>query len=185
MSTSPADLIRSKMRDAQRQLLAAQTSLRIMDARVKGFAEALAILPDAETSAGLRKKLEDKIRKERQAADEYANFVSDMEGRVSAFEETLKLIEKESEDSGTPDLRPNSDVFRIREAIRLLGTPMTLAQILAALGKDDTPENKNSIRGSVGRYARERKIFVQTAPNTFGLLELSHKPQEEEAPIEL
>lgn len=61
-----------------------------------------------------------------------------------------------------------------REIIKNAGKPLNLSEILSMLSKPDTAENKNSIRGSLGRYARESKIFVLTSANTFGLIELGH-----------
>jgi hypothetical protein len=152
--------------------------------RIRAFEDTVRMLGDNPENAHLRKKLEDKIRKEKQAADEERAALAEAMARLSGYREALKLLEKDAEESSEPELRPGSELYRIREAMRLMGQPLTLAQMLETLGEQDNAGKRNSVRGSVGRYAREGKIFVQTAPNTFGLLELGHKPTLE-APVEL
>jgi hypothetical protein len=177
---NPTAAIRLKIQTMHGVIYRARVSLRTADARRKAFQEALDVLPDGEGGMYLRKKLEDKIRKEGVAGEQFAAELTDAEAKLSAFEETVKLLEKEEEESsGSTELRPNSDVYRIRETLRNAGKPLNLSEICSLLDKQDTAENKNSIRGSLGRYAREGRIFVQTAPNTFGLVELGHKTHNE------
>lgn len=153
--------------------------------RTKAFEETIKLLGSDPTNSHLVKKFEDKIRKERQTMDEERAALAEAMARLSGYKEAMKLLEKDAEEGGEPELRSGSELYRIRDAIRLMGQPLSLAQMLECLGEQDNPAKRNSVRGSVGRYARDGKIFVQTAPNTFGLLELGHKPQEEEETIAL
>ena len=40
------------------------------------------------------------------------------------------------------------------------------------MGKPVDKKNRLSVIGSLSSYARKNEIFVRTAPNTFGLLEM-------------
>lgn len=180
MSENIANQVLRLAASAEGQAAAWRMRLATLRAEVEGrctaFSETLELLGSSPENASLRKKFEDKIRKERQSFDEMEATLAQIEARLSGYREALKLVEKESEDS-EPELRAGSELHRIRDAIRLMGQPLTLTQMLETLGEKDNPGKRNSLRGSIGRYAREGKIFVQTAPNTFGLLELGHKPE--------
>ena len=177
---SPKQQIEAKLREIETDLAKAHVDLLGADQRAAGFQEAMTLLGEDVSSANVRAKLEEKIKREKkQALDQ----VSKLEAKLSAFEDTLKLMEKENAEPANSDLRPNSDVFRIREFLRISGKPMNLSEILVLMEKPDTTENKNNIRGSIGRYAREGRIFVQTGPNTYGLVELGHKAPDLDDPV--
>lgn len=67
-------------------------------------------------------------------------------------------------------LRSGSTIDSIYQAISKGGAPQHIGQIMAALGKKDTPKNRRSVVASVTHYVRAGKTFRRTAPNTFGLL---------------
>jgi hypothetical protein len=168
------ETINTKCGEIQAEIDRMDSDLRAFTARCLGFEEAITMLKDEDRSGFLRKKLEDKIRKEKMAIEGAKDMISDAYARLSAFEETQKMLSKEGEDQA-PELRPGSELFKVREAIKKHGHPMNLSEMLKVLGKTETSETKNSLRGSIGRYARTDTIFTKISPNTFGLMELGHK----------
>ena len=52
---------------------------------------------------------------------------------------------------------------------------MHINEILTKLGKSIDNQNRVSLVGTLGSYSRKGRIFIRTAPNTFGLLELGHR----------
>jgi hypothetical protein len=178
---SSKEIIERKRADAAGRIKQMEFDLISMtgasDGRVKGFEESIEVLKRDPSSGYLVKKLQDKIKKEKEEMEAVRSCIHELKAKCQAFDEALKLIEK-GEDAGIHELRKDSELARIQEAIRMLGDPMTVDDMLSLLKKEDTRGNRNSIRGSVARYAREGKIFVQTGPGTFGLLELGHKKPE-------
>lgn len=183
MSGNILELLSLKCRSTEEEISGLRsrntTIQQEVSGRCKAFEETISLLGNNPENLHLRKKLEDKIRKERQAVEQSAAELAEAEARLSGYKDAIKMLGKDADDPTEPELRAGSELFRIREAIRAMGQPLSLAQMLEALGEQDNPQKRNSVRGSVGRYARDNKIFVQTAPNTFGLLELNHKPQTE------
>jgi hypothetical protein len=183
MSVGVQKLLEQKCVATSNEVADLQARLAAIELGVSGrshaFEETLKMLGDDPSTAALRRKFEDKIKKERQQLDEQKALLAEAMARLSGYKDAIKLMEKDAEEPSEPELRPGSELFKIREAVRMMGIPLTLAQMLEVLGEQDNPSKRNSVRGSIGRYARDNKIFVQTAPNTFGLLELGHKPASE------
>jgi len=172
------DAIEKLRRDAEAKLAELRVAVRSAKGRAQGFEEAAKLLETDETQGSIRKKLEDKARRERQSAEEAEGRIHEAEALISAYEDTLKLFAKEADDQSAPELRPGSELFRVREYIQQLGKPADMADLLKHLGKIDNAETRNSLRGSIGRYARTGSIFVKTAPNQFGLISLGHKQSD-------
>jgi hypothetical protein len=64
---------------------------------------------------------------------------------------------------------------KVRDLIRQTGRPMTLAEIAKTLSLDD--KRKNSVRGSLASYARDRRVFARgDGPETFTLIEFKNAP---------
>ena len=55
---------------------------------------------------------------------------------------------------------------------------MHLDELLGSMGKDANSSTKASLGSSLAAYVRDNEIFTRTAPNTFGLIELSHNEVE-------
>jgi len=137
--------------------------------RIAGFKEALVALNGSDPSGSIRRKLEDKIRKEEQAYSEGRNGLAAARGRAEAIRESMRLMGQLNDEQSSPELRPGSELHKVRQFLLSQGKPMPLNEILIGIGKQDTPDNRNSLRGSLGRYARSGFHFLKTAPNTFGL----------------
>lgn len=154
------------------------------DAKAGAFQQAATLLNGADPTGAYRRRIEERIRRERAEARRIAEETAEAEARLEAFEETLRLLSKDVSE-GT-ELRAGSDVARARACILEAGRPLLLDELIQQLGKPASAESRGSLRGSIGRYAREGTIFVKTAPNTFGLLELGHsgdgKPEPDDLP---
>lgn len=162
-----------KMKDAA-ELEAAKlgTEIRETKARIGAFEESAAALgPGAADGPAVTvlRKLQEKVRKEQASLAELEAKVVDARGRASAFEEAIKLFPKEGEDT---ELRATSEMHKVREALRAAGKPMSLTEILKALGAEGDEKKRNSLRGSLASYANKARVFTkEDGPETFGLIE--------------
>jgi chromosome segregation ATPase len=173
------EAIRQKFQELKGTISKLEIELRASRSRISAFTIALPILQKGDATDFAVRKLEDKVRKEKQTQNDLEIRLADLGDQISAFEETLKILGKPQEENGTPELRVGSELFKIREAMKAKGSPMTLTEMVAVIGKEDTTKSRNSMRGSIARYARTGTIFVKTAASTFGLVELGHKPGSE------
>jgi hypothetical protein len=171
------EAIDAKCQEIRDELNRLQAVLRVSEAKHVGFKDALLIVDIYKVADFYLRKIDDKVSKEEEDTQETRHKIEEIKARLEAFEETKKLLNKDIDDDASNDLRAGSDLFKMREAIRKTSAPMTASALLLALGKEDTTEKRNSLRGSIGRYAKVNRIFVKTAPNTFGLVELGHKPE--------
>ncbi|HXC99112.1 MAG TPA: hypothetical protein VN048_07205 [Verrucomicrobiae bacterium] len=148
-----------------------QNDINLSRARVSGFQASLRLVEADPSSSQLKAKLSDRIQKEYANIRKLEQQVIECEGRVSAFDETIKMLEKGNSES---DLRPDSQMDKVRKLIRDFGKPMALTDILKALGVEGNDSKRNSLRGSLSGYARDRRVFTkEEAPDTFGLLEFN------------
>jgi hypothetical protein len=109
------------------------------------------------------------------------------EAYIQALQDMLKVLPRDASEA-RPDamLRTGSVAGRAREAILAANRPLHINPILKELGRGDDRKSRASLTGALGAYARKGEVFVRTAPNTFGLLELGHAaaagPVAEELP---
>lgn len=128
-----------------------------------------------------RKKIEDRLRKKQAEIQALESKIVAARVYVNALQDVLKLLDGDSEPSEAK-LKPGSGTAQARDIILERREPVHLDDILRALGKDVTRETKASLTSSLAAYARRGEIFVRTAPNTFGLVELGHDVAEETEP---
>lgn len=107
--------------------------------------------------------------------------IAEMESQVrlareylQALEDTFKLIPRDFANGGDPviTLRAGSALARAREVIKKSGKPMHITELLAAMGKGATRNERAGLSGTLASYVRRGEIFTRPAPNTFGLVEL-------------
>lgn len=95
---------------------------------------------------------------------------------IAGMQEALKLIPRENEDvlekSPEQSLRYGSDMAKAYTYLKRIGHPIYIDEILKGIGKEVSKENRSTVSGSLGNYARRNEIFTRTAPNTFGLVEI-------------
>ena len=106
---------------------------------------------------------------------------------VQALRDVLKIMNSDngsSDDDSSAEtvLRSGSAVAKAKDHILRQGAPVHISELLAALGKDQTRENRASLTSSLSAYVRRGEIFTRPAPNTFGLIELGHAEEAEAAP---
>lgn len=149
-----------------------EADFRAAKARGKAFEDSLAAFganEETEAAPGVRRRLQEKVKKEQAAIAEITDALIDAKGRVAGFDEVLKLFPRDGEDS---ELRADTQMYRVREVLRTSGKAMTLTEILKALGFEGDDKKRNSLRGSLASYAREGRVFVRgEGTETFGLLE--------------
>ena len=163
----------SKMKEAaELEAVKLESEIRETRARIGAFGESAdALGPDAADglAVSVLRKLQEKLKKEQATLGELEAKVVDARGRAAAFEEAVKLFPKEGEEA---ELRPTSEMHKVREALRAAGKPMSLTDILKALGAVGDEKKRNSLRGSLASYANKGRVFTkEEQAETFGLIE--------------
>lgn len=118
----------------------------------------------------LRREFEKLIEKKRTEIEDLKRSIAAAEAYIQAMNDALKKVPKDEPLAASP-VRPGSDVDKIREAILHLGRPLHLSEIITALGRPDDAETKSKLAGLLGWYIGKGKVFMKTAPNTYGLVE--------------
>jgi hypothetical protein len=128
-----------------------------------------------------RRKLEDRIRRKEAEIIGLETQIREARVYVQALQDALRLFPKDTRPESLADatLRPGSAMARARDIIRERQKPVHITDLLRAMGKEITRTNRASLSGSLSAYARRGEIFVRTAPNTFGLVELAHENESE------
>ena len=173
------DTILKKAAEEQDLIGKLEEELRAHAARSSGFKISFDTLTGDETPAvaSLKRKIQDKIDEECDLIKDVKSRLAEAQARKSAFDETVKLLPKTGSNGNLKDLRPNSELFKVREALRQAGKPISLDEILQKVGsaegeKRDEKSRRISLRGSLRGYAKDGKFFtIEEAPDTFGLLE--------------
>jgi hypothetical protein len=97
---------------------------------------------------------------------------------IQAIQDSFKMLPREEGVGNAPaELRPGSALAQVQGFLRGEGSPQHISAILTFLGKPQDKKNRVSLSGSLGGYARDRRIFTRPAPNTFGLIEFGEQPQ--------
>lgn len=73
-------------------------------------------------------------------------------------------------------IRKDSRLHKIMRLISDTNRPLHIDEICTMLWGDNwTTSKRNSLRGNLNAACEELRVFVRTAPQTYGLLELNHK----------
>jgi len=119
---------------------------------------------------GARESLQKLIDKKEFEIFDLEMRVREGKAYIQALQDSMKLLPRDGQEQ--PDLRPESALARTRDFIKNNGKPLHINEILKLLGKPNDKKNRVSMGGTLSSYARSHKIFIKTAPNTFGLIEL-------------
>jgi hypothetical protein len=120
---------------------------------------------------GARESLQRLIDRKQAEISDLEIKVREAKAYIQALQDSMKILPREVCEAQT-ELRPDSALARIRDFIKNSGKPLHITEILRLLGKGTDKKNRVSISGTLSSYARNRKIFTKTAPNTFGLIEM-------------
>ena len=125
---------------------------------------------------GLREDIAKRMERKRAEITELETQVRLAREYVQALEDTLKLIPREavnsSGESAEITLRPGTSLAKAREAIKKVRRPMHLTELLTAIGKGHSRNERAGLSGTLAAYVRRGEVFTRPAPNTFGLIEL-------------
>ncbi len=126
-------------------------------------------------------KIESSLRKKEQEIHSLEEKIKAAKVYVKALRDVLKMLDKGSDaEEAESTLRQGSAVAQARDVILEQGMPMHIGELLSIMGKPQTREARSSLASSLAAYVRRGEIFVRTAPNTFGLMELGQNSEEEE-----
>lgn len=124
----------------------------------------------------LRKEFEKLIEKKRTEIVEAQKAIDSAEAYIQAMLDAIRKLPKE--DAVAPAVKPGSDVEKVRDAILAAGKPLHLNEIIEALGRTADADTKAKIAGLLGWYTSKGKVFTKTAPNTYGLVEVTSIPSD-------
>jgi hypothetical protein len=135
---------------------------------------------------GVRESLQKLIDRKLAEIDKLEAQLRDARVYVQAVQDSFKLIPREENGGAvSKELRPGSALAQVQEFLKREGIPQHISTILEFLGKPMDKQSRVSLSGSLGGYARDRKIFTKTGPNTFGLIEFDSKGEEVDRQPEL
>ena len=128
-----------------------------------------------------RQKIEETLLKKEHEIQGLEEKIKTAKVYVKALSDVLKVLDKgDDSEEAESILRKGSAVAQARDVIIKQEVPVHISKLLSALGKPQTREARSSLGSSLAAYVRRGEIFVRTAPNTFGLVELGHNIDEEE-----
>jgi hypothetical protein len=121
---------------------------------------------------GIRENVQKMIDKKQGEIDALELQVKEARAYIQGLQDSMKLLPRDAASGVEHTLRPGSGLAKAQEAIRAAGTPLTITDILKAIGKPQDKKNRISMNGTLSGYARDGKVFTKIG-NTFGLLEFN------------
>jgi hypothetical protein len=112
-----------------------------------------------------RREIESRLRQKEAEIQQLEARLREARGYARALRELLGL-EAPSE---------RSMVEQARDIILDKGHAVHITDLLAAMGKEITRENRVSLASALSAYARRGDIFTREGPNRFGLFELKRR----------
>ena len=156
-----------------------EAALRSAKAKVAAFEQAKEAFESAseeERAQGIVRRFLDKHRREQDNLATLEHDLADANGRLDGFEELLRMFPKEGDEA---ELRATSQMAKIRDLLRAHRQPMSLTDIIKALGLEDEKKARNSLRGSLASYAAKGRVFTkEEGTEIFGLLEFNGQAAE-------
>ena len=123
---------------------------------------------------GMRENLQKLISKKQEEVAALELKVTETRAYIQGLQDSMKLLPRDSSDLAEYALREGTALAKARDAIKAAGAPMTISDLLRAIGKSQDKKHRVSLAGTLSGYARDGKVFVKTAPNTYGLLEFKN-----------
>ena len=132
---------------------------------------------------GIRENLQKLVSKKLEEISVLELQVKEAKAYIQGLQDSIKLLPRDGSSAAEYTLREGSALAKTRDVLKTAGTPLTIADILKALGTPQDKKHRISLAGTLSGYARDGKVFTKTAPNTFGLIEFrSVQPNEDEIP---
>lgn len=137
---------------------------------------------------GLREDFLRRIEKKRAEIDVQRTNLRIEERYLEAMMDAYKLLPKTGDDSNGSSrptgLRKGSAVGKAYDALKRLGRPAHISEIVEASGHKVTRTATQGLASSLRGYVNDGRIFTKPAPNTYGLIEFGsgdvlHAPTEE------
>lgn len=121
---------------------------------------------------GARESLQKLIDRKQADIERLEQELRDAKVYIQAVQDSFRLLPKDQPADPEPkELRPGTAVSQVQGFLKSTGKPQHITAILDFLGKSHDKKNRVSLSGSLGGYAKDRRIFTRPAPNTFGLIE--------------
>jgi hypothetical protein len=127
---------------------------------------------------GYREELQRRIDQQQQKVWQLQADARDANTYLQGLVDAMKLLPKEPNPNKEIRLRDGSAIAEARKAILAQKRPMHISEIMPAIGGKES--DQPSVSSGISAYVRKGEIFVRTAPNTFGLIELGHHNPPEE-----
>ena len=133
----------------------------------------------------MREDLQRRIERKRQEVEGFKRQAELGEAYINALTEALRMVPREgtvlSESNGNSGLRKGSMPAAAHQALRRVGHPVHVKDLLELIGKKPTRLNYSSLSSSLTAYTRKGEVFSKPAPNTFGLLEWGDMPATDQS----
>ena len=132
---------------------------------------------------GLREKFVDRIKKKEQEIDEFEAKIREARAYIQALQDSMRLLPRDLGSSNgieTPRFKPGSLTHKTYEFLKKTGRPMHIKDIIMGIGLVPDKKNRASLRGSLGPYTRDERIFRLVSTGTFGLVEFDYEKSEAE-----
>ena len=123
----------------------------------------------------LERQINNKLKEIQSFKDEILEYemrIREAEAFIAGIRETLKVIpaEEKALNAGA-QIRPGTDIAKVRDVLREHGSPLRIEEILNKMGKELTKGNRQAVSGQLSQNYRQGRVFTRPHPNTFGLLE--------------
>jgi hypothetical protein len=132
----------------------------------------------------LRDELQKRIERKRSEMVALERQIGEARVYIQALEDTLKLVPRDGDEvvDAAKMLRTGSGVAKAKDALRRIGHPLHIVDLLKAMGRGDTRPNRIGLSGSIAAYVRKGEIFTRPAPNTYGLVEFASNGKKSPPP---
>jgi hypothetical protein len=138
---------------------------------------------DIFRNMGMRENLQKLISKKHEEIAALELKITETRAYIQGLQDSMKLLPRDLNDVAGYALREGTALAKARDAIKLAGAPMTVSDLLKAIGKSQDKKHRVSLAGTLSGYARDGKVFLKTAPNTFGLIEFKNQAPEADPDI--
>lgn len=130
----------------------------------------------------LKEKFEKRIKKKEQEIEGLETKIAEARAYLQALQDSMRDLPKNNTNGTASDikLRPGSMCHSAFELLKKSGKPLHIKDVIEGIGKEFNKSTRASLRGSLGPYLKQGRMFKLTAPNTFGLVGIEYKEESTE-----